>query len=108
MNFYTVVLNTNKLENLRPRHFGSFSEIESSTDYSFYTILNVTGFDDPDAPIHDASKDWWFNVLQFGIRDRLTQIAFMPYFYRETYNKIIFVRQKHDNVWSAWGRIVIQ
>lgn len=102
------VLNTNKLENLRPRHYGSFSEIESSTDYSFYTILNVTGFDDPDAPIHDASKDWWFNVLQFGIRDRLTQIAFMPYFYRETYNKIIFVRQKHDNVWSAWGRIVIQ
>lgn len=74
------VLNTNKLENLRPRHYGSFSEIESSTDYSFYTILNVTGFDDPDAPIHDASKDWWFNVLQFGIRDRLTQIAFMPYF----------------------------
>lgn len=107
MDLYTV-LNTNKLENLRPRHFGSFSEIESSTDYSFYTILNVTGFDDPDAPIHDASKDWWFNVLQFGIRDRLTQIAFMPYFYRETYNKIIFVRQKHDNVWSAWGRIVIQ
>ena len=102
------VLNTKKLENLRPRHLGSFSEIELSTDYPFFTILNQAGFNDPDAPIHDQSEDWWFNVLQFGIGNRLTQIAFMPYSNRGNYNKVIFVRQKHDYDWSTWGRITLQ
>ena len=102
------VRNTKKLENLRPRHLGSFSEIELSTDYPFFTILNQAGFNDPDAPIHDQSEDWWFNVLQFGIGNRLTQIAFMPYSNRGNYNKVIFVRQKHDYDWSTWGRITLQ
>lgn len=76
--------------------YRKFSDIPL-TNYLFgFFIINYNGIDN-DAPIKTEGSHWW-NVIQFGIGTRMTQIAFSVF--RERHK--IYIRQKHDSTWVGW------
>ena len=57
-----------------------------------------------DSP-YPNGEGWW-NVIQFGIADRLVQITTQVYKYTQYKGKDeLWIRSKHDADWSTWTKL---
>lgn len=72
--------------------------------YTNFAKINYSG-SDTNAPI-TSTGTWWWNVLTIcaGNSRRVTQMAFSV-FRRSGYNGCVFIRQRHDSIWTSWFKI---
>lgn len=83
--------------------FTKFSQIPLTIGFHQYVVEESASDPDLDAPYQDNIYNYWWNVFQFGVPARLTQIAVCPY--KITGMDMIYIRNRHDDSWSAWELI---
>jgi hypothetical protein len=88
--------------------FGSFASLTSFIEVYFSSGIRIGGVaiqgtSDADAPITDSGYYWW-NVITFGVSNRITQIAVQAYI-GYSYTNYMYVRERHDNQWSGWVKV---
>lgn len=67
----------------------------------FYSINYFNGEKQLNSPL-DSNRDvTWYNIICFGVSNRITQIASTPF----SHQKRIYIRFKHDNTWSSWCEV---
>lgn len=79
-----------------------FDEIPTSDKLRIFSVL-IENNPDPNCPYPSKTLMWW-NILQFGNKNRLTQIANQAFIGRSGNNEL-WIRSKHDNSWSDWTRL---
>ena len=94
--------NVNRANALSQQSYGSFAEIPVESLSKAVSVFYSGA--DPNAPETDTNVYWW-NVLQFGEANRLTQIASGAYHHMK---RGLYVRTKHDGNWSNWFYIASQ
>ena len=76
----------------------NFSDISVVNGFKF-AVVYPTPTDSP----YPNQQSWW-NVLEFGESTRLTQITSQAFDGYPGKNEL-WIRSKHDNVWSGWVKL---
>ena len=82
--------------------YNSFSKIPLSVNFIVPFSVDLPTAD-AQCPYPNDTIMWW-NGIQVGIGNRLTQITTQVYGTRPGYNEV-WIRNKHDNLWSAWVKL---
>ena len=85
----------------------SFSEIPPCNDYKNIYICSVLieyGFNDDNCPYPELDNMWW-NVLQFGFENRMTQIATQTCDGLTGYNELWIRSSQETHGWLSWKKI---
>ena len=88
--------------------FDNFADLTAFIDDNFSSGIRIGGVatqgtSDPNSPITESGYYWW-NIITFGVSNRITQIAVQAYI-GYAYTNYMYVREKHDNQWSGWVKV---
>ena len=88
--------------------FGNFADLTAFIDDNFSSGIRIGGVaiqgtSDSNSPITESGYYWW-NIITFGVSNRITQIAVQTYI-GYAYTNYMYVREKHDNQWSGWVKV---
>ena len=82
--------------------YNTFADIPpDKNNYTCSVYIDQNEYDS-DCPYPSNDLMWW-NVFQFGVTSRLTQIASQAFKSRVGYNEL-WIRNKHDTVWGEWSK----
>lgn len=82
--------------------YNYFSQIPLNVNFIVPFSVDLP-YTDEQCPYPNDTIMWW-NGIQIGVANRLTQIATQVYGTRPGHNEV-WVRNKHDTVWSAWTKL---
>ena len=80
-----------------------FSKIPLSDKFIVPFSVVIINNTDEQCPYPNDTIMWW-NGIQIGLNNRLTQIVTQAYSTRPGHNEV-WVRNKHDDTWSVWTKI---
>lgn len=80
-----------------------FSQIPLSDKFIVPFSVNIINNTDEQCPYPNGTIMWW-NGIQIGVNNRLTQIVTQLYSARPGQNEV-WVRNRHDSSWSNWVKI---
>ena len=83
--------------------YNYFSQILLSDKFIVPFSVNIINNTDEQCPYPNDTIMWW-NGIQIGIDNRLTQIVIQAYSTRPGHNEV-WVRNKHDDTWSVWTKL---
>ena len=80
-----------------------FSQIPLSDKFIVPFSVSIINNTDEQCPYPNDITMWW-NGIQIGVDNRLTQIGTQAYSTRPGCNEV-WVRNRHDSSWSSWVKI---
>ena len=95
-------LNSN-MSLMERRAYHYFSQIPLSDKFIVPFSVEIINYTDEQCP-YPNNKIMWWNGIQIGVDTRLTQIVTQAYSARPGHNEV-WVRNRHDSLWSSWVKI---
>lgn len=91
-----------RLKSVVYKTFAAADSVRPSGEFArFYSVQQEAGTIDPDSPYPNKTGPYRWNVIEFGIVSRCTQIANQAYHHASPNH--IHIRTKHDANWSSWS-----